>query len=301
MVCNLCGSEDLVLLYPGNMASENLDRFSQYSYYGDLFKCNECGLVSQLLTHEYTEILESLKGEKYLDESIGELNLSEKALQFKGLIGLMQKFASLDGARLLDVGANTGVFLNLMREYTSDYSGIEPSEEAVKVAKVEFGLEVENSVVADATLPDGTYDLITMWDVVEHLYDPLMDTATLFNKLKPGGMVFITTHDVDSFLAKVTKKNYPMFMYQHFYHFSPKTLSKMMVKNGYEVLGVRYFNKTWTFGYLCELLIKLWPDNMFARALHYVLSGLLRIPYVGKLPIKIPLRDFFLLVARRPY
>jgi len=155
------------------------------------------------------------------------------------------------------------------------------------LAERECGAVVQNTAVADADLQDGSFDVITMWDVVEHLYDPKSDLDFLYSKLKPGGVLFITTHDVEELFARLTGRHYPMLMYQHFYHFSKRTLGMMLENAGYRVVGVQYHYKSWSLAYLHELLSKLWPENFAARSLGLLLTPFARLPG-RRVPIKFP-------------
>ena len=300
MECNLCGSNEFELQFKGTIDINKLDRFSQYSLYGDLYRCTSCGFVTQKLEHSVDEILALLKQEKYLDEAIGDLNIEEKGVQFRKLISLMKKSCELNGASLLDVGANTGVFLQEFTNYSENVQGIEPSEEAAATAKRLFGHQVENAVIADAHLDDGKFDIITMWDVIEHLYDPRNDLETLFSKLKPGGVIFITTHDVSDWFARVMGKNYPAYMYQHFFHFSHKTLTLMLENAGFRVVNLTRFCKSWSFGYLHEMLYKIWPESRLVSIVRGLMKPLLMIPGAAKLQISVPIYNFFLIAAQRP-
>jgi 2-polyprenyl-3-methyl-5-hydroxy-6-metoxy-1,4-benzoquinol methylase len=280
---------------------DHLERFSQYAYYGDLYRCEDCGLVAQKPNHETAEIIERLEKESYLDEKIGHLNVEEKHVQFKTLIGIMKEFTDLKDKSVFDVGANTGVFLNQMKEYTSKLGGLEPSKEAVQSAKESFGLNIQQGVTENLKESREQYDVITLWDVIEHLYDPKKDLGILRDRLKPEtGILFLSTHNIGDLWPKLAGKHYPMYMYQHFYHFSTETLSKMLENAGYKVLGTRFFCKSWSVRYLHELIEKNWPSNQIAKATSNLLAPVMKSDSIGKARIKFPLRHFFVMAAMRP-
>ena len=112
-------------------------------------------------------------------------------------------------------------------------------------------------MITDVDLPDEKFDIITMFDVIEHLTDPMNDLKILNRKLKSGGKIFITTHDIETLLAKISGRHNLMFMYQHFFHFSPQTLSKMLEANEYKIVGFKRFSKSWSFEYLFHLVEKI--------------------------------------------
>lgn len=298
--CNLCGATEYELWAPGNLGGRRPQRFSQYAWYDDVYRCRRCGLLAQRRRHDRREIIDLLKSELYLDEAIGPLNIAEKHEQFSTLISIMRGFGNLSGATVLDVGANTGVFLDCLRPLVGRVAGLEPSAEAAAEARSRSGLDVRDGVIADTKYPGGAFDIITMWDVVEHLYDPMGDLSRVRDWLRPGGRIFISTHDIGSLLARLSGSRYPMLMYQHFYHFTPATLGGMLSRAGYRVMGTRRFFKSWSCAYLFHLIEKKWPESRTARRIEAVLEPLVRVDAIGRRRIVMPLRDFFVMVAERP-
>ena len=161
-------------------------------------------------------------------------------------------------------------------------------------------MDVQSGLITDVDLPDEKFDIITMFDVIEHLTDPMNDLKILNRKLKSGGKIFITTHDIETLLAKIFSRHNPMFMYQHFFHFSLQTLSKMLEASGYKIVGFKRFLKSWSFEYLFHLVEKLWPGTIFASTIQLVLRPFFRIKFIRKLRIVSPQRNFFMLIAEKP-
>lgn len=298
--CALCGQNSYELRFPGNIGDDIGSRFSQYAYYDDIYRCRVCGLVAQHRRHGPEAIAALLKAEKYLDEAIGELNLREKHVQFETLLGIVESYRPLAGKRVLDVGANTGLFLSMARGRAGSVRGVEPSREAAENARREFGLDVQDCLISEANLPDDAFDVVTMFDVVEHLTDPAADLAFLARKVAPGGAVFISTHDIGTWLAKLSGPGYPMLMYQHFFHFTPHTLGLMVEKAGLRVLGHRRFLKSWSFEYIYNLIDKKWPGTRRSRLLRAAFAPLMAVDSIRRARIVSPQRDFFILVAERP-
>jgi 2-polyprenyl-3-methyl-5-hydroxy-6-metoxy-1,4-benzoquinol methylase len=298
-VCNLCQGKDFKFLYPGNIDHERVDRFSQYTYYSDLYQCNNCELIIQKLDHEIEGLIKKISEEEYFDEEIGKLNIEEKHIQFNQLIKIMEKYGSYQGKKVLDAGANTGVFLSLMKKHTHHIFGVEPSTEAVQTAKNIFNIEIQNSVIGQSKWENDFFDMITMWDVIEHLYDPKGDLSFLHSKLQKGGRIFISTHNIGDFLLPLLGPKYPLFMYQHFFHFSKKTLARLLKDCGFEVLETHSFCKSWSMGYLYELIDKQWPNHWLGGFLKTVLSPLKKSKFLSTLILKFPVPHFFVIVAEK--
>jgi 2-polyprenyl-3-methyl-5-hydroxy-6-metoxy-1,4-benzoquinol methylase len=286
-------------LFEGNIENRVIDRFSQYAFFGDIYRCEQCGLVQQKPEHDINQIAELLKEEKYLDEEIGKLNSEEKGDEFRRHLRYIQRFCSINNAAVLDIGANTGVFLNECLQFTHNLIGIEPSEEACAACQ-EKGLNVHCTVLAGAPVAEGSCDIVTMWDVVEHLFNPKHDLQAVLNKIKPGGKLFISTHDIDGFFARFTGKRYPMLMYQHFFHFSPKTLKAMLENCGFEVVGCKHFCKSWSVKYLYLLLYKLWPQSKLIKMILAITGRIVNMRVIKSTRITIPIPNFFIMTAQRP-
>ena len=173
--CNLCGYRDYQLLFKGNFGGKIGNRFSQYAYYGDIYRCKNCRLVAQKQRYSTTKIKECLQEEEYLDETIGKLNLIEKQVQFEVITRVIEKFCTLGNKRLLDVGANTGVFLSTIRDKVKSAEGIEASKKAAEAGRTIYGLDIQAGLIDEVNLPDNHFDVITMFDIVEHLTDPKSD------------------------------------------------------------------------------------------------------------------------------
>lgn len=297
--CILCGNEKMKLLFNGTLESMNMSRFSQYALYGNIYKCQGCGFVIEEKSHKTEEIIEYLKTEEYGDEIIGQLNLQEKADAYAPLVKVIEKHRPMAGAKLLDVGANTGVFLDLVRRLGADPYGLEPSTEATAIANARFDLNIQNEVISGIDAPDEYFDIITMWDVVEHLYDPLSDLATLLPKLKPGGCIFIATHDINNNFCKLLGKRNPLLMYQHFHHFSPSTLNAALELAGYEPAGMDHYYKSWSFKYLLALFDKLWPNSIAAKLAGVAASATSSFESVGACRVRFPMNLFFVGIGRR--
>ena len=298
MRCDLCKKNIMKLKFKGSASTLNFKNFAQYAVYGDIYCCKSCGLVKQKTNLNTKRINELLKNEKYLNESIGQLALTEKHYQFNELTKILLKFTNIKNSSVLDIGANTGIFLDLIKDTAKSVKGIEPSYEAYLFCKKK-GLNVKNGVIKDISLPTNTIEIATMWDVIEHLSSPIEDLKIINRWLKPKGLIFISTHNIESNFAKITGKSYPMLMYQHLYHFTPKTMSKILEKSGFRVKGIYPFKKSWSLGYLHALLKELWPSSFLSNTAHWLLGKLIQFKWISRIQVKVPINDFFVIVAEK--
>jgi SAM-dependent methyltransferase len=124
--------------------------------------------------------------------------------------------------RLLDAGAAYGTFLKVAHAYY-DCVGLEVSEYAVAMAQEEFGMDVRLGNVEQAPFPDAEFDVIVMWDIIEHLRNPVLALKEVHRMLKPGGFCFISTDDVSNWFIKILgTKWWGVAPPLHLCHFSKK-------------------------------------------------------------------------------
>ncbi len=144
----------------------------------------------------------------------------------------------IKSGKLFDLGAGWGHFMLAGKELGYDVYGVEISEQPYLYCVNDLKLPVDH---IDFFKMDETkkFDVITMWDVLEHI-----DQASPFlekcNKLtNPGGYLFLQVPQIDSYFAKKHKDNWKMMGLDHVNYFSKKTITQILEKNGYEVLKIK--------------------------------------------------------------
>lgn len=141
--------------------------------------------------------------------------------------------------RLLDVGCSTGIFLGEMQAAGWKGTGLEVNESAATYARQRLGLEVVAGTLEEAALPAGTFDLITLWDVLEHIYDPLVALRQAYALLRPGGIVVATVPNYDSLDRKLFGPAWIGFdAPRHLTVFAPATLRRMLEEASLEVAAL---------------------------------------------------------------
>jgi 2-polyprenyl-3-methyl-5-hydroxy-6-metoxy-1,4-benzoquinol methylase len=173
------------------------------------------------------------------------------------------------GGRLLDVGANVGLFV---REAKSRYDavGIEPSAAAVKIAEENAGSSVEVGSIYEAKQSfKERFNVITLFDVIEHLDDPRRALERCRENLAPGGRLFLTTPNSASAVARLLGARwYHLDLTQHISVFSARNLSRMLADCGFRVVSQRTFGRRYRFSYIERRLREQGRDNGLLRAAH---------------------------------
>lgn len=198
-------------------------------------RCAACSLVyvdAQLDRAAVAEIYgrDYFEGDAFTDY-LGERD--ERMASARQRAGLLAGI--VPGGRLLDIGCAAGFFLEAASEHY-EVTGVEVSEYASQYAREEFGHRVFTGELADAELLEGEFDVVTMWDVIEHLRDPRAALAEIARVTRAGGLLVITTGNADGPLARRDLAQWDlMHPPGHLTFFSRRTLEPLLNRAGLEV------------------------------------------------------------------
>lgn len=139
--------------------------------------------------------------------------------------------------RLLDVGCGSGHFLKVAADHGYEVHGVEPNSEMVRYAGHELGLRnIRCGTLSETDYPRAYFDVVTLWDVLEHVEHPGELLKAVNGVLKPGGWVFAYTENFESFNVFVTGPYSEMVGPDvHLRHYSPRTFRREFEQAGFEV------------------------------------------------------------------
>jgi 2-polyprenyl-3-methyl-5-hydroxy-6-metoxy-1,4-benzoquinol methylase len=262
--CNYCGGQNHNRLFDGT--------------YPNIVKCSSCDLVfnavmpseqelAMIYTEEYYKSGDSLERgySNYLEDRSNITKTATKRIRD------IEKFKS--GGSLLDVGCAFGFFLDVARERGWTTTGVEISQFAAEYAARELQLNVINHSIESWECQAMAYDVITMWDLLEHLRDPLGTLQKLASALKEDGILVLSTPDIDSLPAKLMKEKWLGWKLQneHLYYFSYTTLEQMLRSAGLVIAQRTHIGKHVPF----ELFVdRLWLYSQPAATMFRYLKRL---------------------------
>jgi 2-polyprenyl-3-methyl-5-hydroxy-6-metoxy-1,4-benzoquinol methylase len=139
--------------------------------------------------------------------------------------------------RLLDIGCGWGDFLHFAQRRGWAACGFEFSESVARVAREKYGLAVRVGSLDEMGFAENSFDLITLWHVLEHLREPCGALERVGKLLAPGGLLALEVPNLN-FVARKSWR-YPMSRTLHLYHFSPATLIALVERAGLRVLECR--------------------------------------------------------------
>jgi 2-polyprenyl-3-methyl-5-hydroxy-6-metoxy-1,4-benzoquinol methylase len=261
--CNLCGVDDAVVRYPSTTHRERSSdwrafrcTYNGYGRHHTIVQCQHCGLVytdPRPDVHDIIETYQAVEDPLYVEERGGRVLTFEHHLK-----PLEQLTGRPSGRALLDVGCYTGVFVEIAARHGWAAWGVEPSRWAVEHAQAQ-GLHVVQGTLETADLPEAYFDVVTMWDVIEHLTDPRRAIQETHRLLKPGGLIVVHTIDIESLFARLLGTRWPWLMEMHIYYFSRRTLRAMLEQCGFQVLSDRPQGRFLRLGYLTNRVSSLVP------------------------------------------
>lgn len=282
MTCNHCGESDTRLL------------FVKKGY--RLGRCSGCDLayIDNPPTADELAILYSGAADYHRDlqdpHSDAYAALSRTADQH---LQILRKYAR--GGRLLDVGCSTGLFLDRAARAGHQVEGVEFSPESAASARAQFGLTVTEGDVRAA--PRGPWDIVTMFDVIEHVPDPSADIRAVADLLVPGGLFLLSTPDINGLFPRLSYLLADRLDYwphpeppHHLTQFSKRTLRAMLEKNGFEVVGVHDTNMALSYSFGTPATLARRPKMAAYAALFAPVAKL--APLVGR-------GDWFYMAARK--
>jgi len=152
---------------------------------------------------------------------------------------LVQKASGLQSGKLLDVGAGTGAFAAAIQQRGWQVTGLEPDDTARSNAKTNHGLDLQQPGEL-FTLPAASFDVITMWHVLEHVHE-LHRYLDTFNKvLTPTGTLIIAVPNYTSHDGTVYQQNWAAYdVPRHLYHFSPQSMQQLAGMHGFTITAYK--------------------------------------------------------------
>lgn len=197
--------------------------------------CNSCSLLFTNPRPVIERIGDYYKSEEYVSHSSTKKGLVNKVYGKVRSYTLKKKIALLKqlgaGKELLDIGAGTGHFLAKAKESGFHVLGLEPDADARKVALSENGIELKDlSLLHDL---NQQFDFVTMWHVLEHVYNLQDDLTKISSLVKQGGVLIIAVPNYTSFDAQHYKSYWAAYdVPRHLYHFSPKSMIPLVESKG---------------------------------------------------------------------
>jgi len=256
---------------------------SGYGKTWDLWKCLDC---SHIFANPYPgqDFIHSLYSTS--EDPLYEEEAQGRGKNFSGILSNLEKYLPKKG-KIFDVGAATGILLDLAKNRGWIPSGMEASHWCVRIAKEKYNIHLREGDFFAAEIRRNFYTAVTMVDFIEHIPHPFEALSKAFKILLPGGMLCLVTPDIESVAARVAGNKWWHFRPAHLAYFSRGSISFLLQRAGFRIVKVKKY--AWTF------------------SAHYLLSRLplfrflIKNPSLSsfwkKIPIKLALKDSFEIYA----
>jgi 2-polyprenyl-3-methyl-5-hydroxy-6-metoxy-1,4-benzoquinol methylase len=251
--CVLCGRTTMMLLYPATArGAVPVEEFActtgALAEHDDVAQCIRCGMVSSIPTLQPDEIVDNytqVVDEEYLTEEPARREI------FGWFLDKIGGF-KVAGGRLLEIGSNVGLFLDVAREHGWDERGIEPSKWAVDEGTLRFGAHLEQGSVEDLDDGPDAADVVVMLDVLEHLNDPLEALKRLRGIINDEGLLVLSTVNLDGLHSRLREGDWPWFMRSHLHYFSERTLAAMLRRAGFRLVEWQIAPRSFHLSYIAR-------------------------------------------------
>ncbi|MGD2295484.1 MAG: class I SAM-dependent methyltransferase [Candidatus Aminicenantes bacterium] len=289
--CPVCSSPKLV---PFKKSTFNIHRINQEqikitdSEYGktwDLSRCENCTHVfanPAPLPSFIQTLYSQVKDPLYEEEARG------RTKNFERILHRLEKIHPEKGG-FFDVGAATGILINLANGRGWKAEGIESSSWAVRFAIEKYGLQILEGSFETASLLPGHYTTVTMVDFIEHTVRPVDAVQKAAKILKPGGTLCLVTPDIRSLTARIAGSKWWHFRPGHLGYFTAQSLDLLLSSAGLSVVKKRRYSWTFSAFYLISRNKKL----------HFLIKNPRWALFWKKIPLKLALFDSLEIYARK--
>ena len=252
--CSLCGSDLRIELYAAKKRHDPTGAAAyrctsmEHGSKPQLVQCLACGLVAAAESRSADDIL------ALYSDVADETCLQNRPARERTFARVLHEVAARvpAGGRILEVGAYCGVFVDVAARGGWRVEGVEPSRWAGAQARAK-GLTVHCGTVKELGHKlSPPYDAVVLWDVLEHLSDPVADLHNIQRVLADDGCLFVSTLDMSALLPKVLGRNWQWIMEMHLFYFTTDVLRTLFRRAGFELTEVRPYWHYASVRYLAE-------------------------------------------------
>jgi 2-polyprenyl-3-methyl-5-hydroxy-6-metoxy-1,4-benzoquinol methylase len=211
--CILCGSDKLVLLNKYQRAF--------------LTSCKSCSFVFSRKIPSEQELVNHYQGYGRNDY-LSPITIK----RYHEILDSFEPYRKTN--KLIDVGCGIGYFLETAKERGWEVYGTEFTDEAIQKCS-EKGIKMEKGILDPENYMPEEFDIITSFEVIEHINNPIDELNSFHKLLRKGGLVYVTTPNFNSLLRYRLKSDYNIICYpEHLSYYTPKTLKKVFTRVGFK-------------------------------------------------------------------
>jgi len=278
--CNICGSIEHRKIKASNYGknttlAEFMEFYSSSSetkLLDQLVQCTSCSLmyvnprVSTELSHKGYQDAIDVRHHKQDSFRIASFKVALRKIN-----NLVDLYSGSKGpSTFLDIGCAGGAFPKAINDLGFEVIGLEPSNYLSRHARETYGLEVHSATLEEYSKNGRKFDVISLWDVLEHLSNPKAALDEINSMLPSEGILILNLPMIDTLPARTMGLRWPFYLNVHIYYFTMRTIEKLLDETGFEVRGVSRYWQTLSLGYVL---------NRAGIKLPKTIEDMLKIPF----------------------
>jgi SAM-dependent methyltransferase len=222
--CNLCGARRFARCFIATRSSRLVVR------------CRQCGLLFCFPQPSASEAA-ALYSASYFADEYPDASAEDQVRLADARLRRIEEESGI--GRLLDVGCGRGRFLQVARARGWEAVGLDVAPFSVQdAATVSGAIVLQGALSGSRPAGMAEFDVLTLWDVVEHLTDPAGDLRCALHWLHPGGLIVLQTQNANGVTASWMRQRWEQFVPFHLFHFSPRTLELALTQAGFVQIRV---------------------------------------------------------------
>jgi ubiquinone/menaquinone biosynthesis C-methylase UbiE len=240
--CPACGGSEFRSRYAATIGGEETD---PSEYFGssrakvghlEIVRCSGCGLV---LTSPQDDGAALAKVYSAHEDPGYEREYATRRRAAQWHLDLVTSYVAKPG-QMLDVGCATGIFVGVAQEAGWRATGIDASGWMVSTARSRCPMATfKVASLEEVRFPTESFEVVTLWDVLEHVPAPVEMLERARAWLSPGGWLFLSVPNVESKVARLMGKHWVLLLREHLWYFAPGTIGAVLSCAGFEVVSTR--------------------------------------------------------------
>lgn len=232
--CPACESANIAFVLKAKDETVSHEQF-------EIWQCNNCTLRFTQNVPNEKSIGKYYQSSAYISHSntsqglINKLYHSVRSFTLQSKKNLVEKSSGKNKGSLLDIGAGTGAFASTMKKAGWNVTALEPDATARTNAKKDFDVDVLSTESLFSLQPN-TFDVITLWHVLEHVHELHIYLDTFYSLLRESGTLIIAVPNYTSYDGTLYSENWAAYdVPRHLYHFSPQSMQQLLSRHQFNL------------------------------------------------------------------
>jgi len=256
--CPLCGTSTFKVIYPSkypsSISKENLLKIycssSDQKLLDQLVECDSCSLVylnprinPSIIIESYSQAVDPT----FIKQDHARIKCFDKELR-----DVISEFGIIPdkSKRVLDIGCAGGAYLKAAHDIGFTVTGVEPSRWMCEYGRNKYGIDIRQGQLTEQDFEPQSFDIISLWDVVEHLTEPDNVLKHVCSLLKKDGVLIINYPDYDSLISRLLKSKWPFLLSVHLIYYNRKTIKKQLEQCGFKIKQIKPYWQVLESGYV---------------------------------------------------